>query len=58
MKIFMLLMTLVTFAGCGKTWRSKTEPASKSNQATSINLDQWSGRSDYIDTRWQVKSQP
>lgn len=58
MKTLMLLITLTNLVACGKTWRSKAEPATKSKEAGSNGLDQWSGRNDYIDTRWQVKSQP
>ncbi len=58
MKAVMLLILLVNLSACGKTWRSKAEPATQSQVAKSSRLDQWSGRSDYIDTRWQVKSQP
>lgn len=58
MKTLMLLLSLSNLVACGKTWRSKAEPATQSNEVKSGRLDQWSGRSDYIDTRWQVKSQP
>lgn len=58
MKIFMLGFMLLTLVSCGKTWRSKAEPDKKSTPTKASQLDQWSGRSDYLDTGWQVKSQP
>jgi hypothetical protein len=53
-----LLLTLTSLVACGKIPRDKTEPEAQSSTSTSIQLDQWSGRSDYFDTRWQVKTQP
>jgi len=58
MKMFGLVMMLLTLVSCGKTWRSKAEPHTKSTPRKASQLDQWSGRSDYLDTGWQVKSQP
>jgi len=58
MKKFALFIMLLALASCGKTWRSKTEPDRKTTPRKAGQLDQWSGRSDYLDTGWQVKSQP
>jgi hypothetical protein len=58
MKNLMLVMMLLTLVSCGKTWRSKAEPDTKSTPRKASQLDQWSGRSDYLDRGWQLKSQP
>lgn len=58
MKILNLVIMLLALASCDKTWRSKAEPDTKSTPKKASQLDQWSGRSDYLDTGWQVKSQP
>lgn len=58
MRMLALLITLTSLVACGKISRTKTEPETQSSTSLSKQLDQWSGRSDYIDTRWQVKSQP
>jgi len=59
MKILLLMFGLSFVIGCGKTWRSNAKKeADTPSKSTAGSLDQWSGRSDYIDTRWQVKSQP
>jgi hypothetical protein len=58
MKMFRLVMMLLTLVSCGKTWRSKTEPAPKTTPGKASQVDQWTGRSDYLDRGWQVKSQP
>lgn len=58
MKMMKLFLMLLVLSSCGKTWRSKAEPDTKSAPKKAGQLDQWSGRSDYIDTGWQVKSQP
>jgi uncharacterized protein YceK len=58
MKILTLVLMMLALSSCGKTWRSKTEPNTKSTPKKAGQLEQWSGRSDYLDTGWQVKSQP
>jgi hypothetical protein len=58
MKITWLLLSLSFLCACGKILHSKTEPESKPGKAVNIPLDQWSGRSDYVDPRWRIKSQP
>jgi hypothetical protein len=59
MKALLFILGLSLFFGCGKTWRSNAKKeADPSKRPTASSQDQWSGRSDYIDTRWQVKSQP
>jgi uncharacterized lipoprotein len=58
--LLLALISLNLLSACDKTWRSKTtEPQDqKSEAAAAGNLEQWSGRSDYVDTRWQIKSRP
>lgn len=58
MKFFKLVLMMLALSSCGKIWRSKAEPETKSTPKKAGQLDQWSGRSDYLDTGWQVKSQP
>ncbi|MDQ3232765.1 MAG: hypothetical protein M3Q07_13190 [Pseudobdellovibrionaceae bacterium] len=58
MKFFLLVLSLSFMMSCGKTWRSKQDKQDTPTKPTPATLDQWSGRSDYIDTRWQVKNPP
>ncbi|WP_141734825.1 hypothetical protein [Oligoflexus tunisiensis] len=59
MKYFVLVMiSLNLLSGCD--WRSKaTQPENQEPPSLPISsLEQWSGRSDYVGTRWQIKSRP
>lgn len=58
MKTLAALALFSALFACGKKVRSQTEPDVKASSSSTIRLEQWSGRSDYIDTGWQVKSQP
>lgn len=57
MKLLTFIACLSFGFACGRAWRSNPNKDT-STKNLPAKLDQWTGRSDYTDTRWQIKSQP
>lgn len=55
-RAILILCSLVLLTSCGKKRHSR--PVTPPEVSPTISLEQWTGRTDYTESTWQIKSQP
>jgi|GEM_PF-3721262 len=57
MRIFLLSLVILISGACGKIWQQKKAKDQVEILSPSA-ITEWSGRSDLIEAKWSIKSQP
>ncbi len=57
MKILLLSLVILVSSGCGKIL-PQTKTKDPVETQTPPALTEWSGKSDFIEARWSIKTQP